>query len=76
MKRAITNENTTLGAKSKFACVIGSKIWPTSTAEGSKSIIIWCDMEKPLNRSIRINDFAREKVYQKSGCEKRFIPIV
>jgi hypothetical protein len=64
-----------LGAKGELAFVIGAKIWPTSAAKDTKSIIIGCNMEKALSRRLKINNFARKQVNEKSGSEKSFVPI-
>jgi hypothetical protein len=50
MKRTISKKHTLLGAEGEFACVVRTKIWPTSTAKGAKSIIVWFEMKEAFSR--------------------------
>jgi hypothetical protein len=75
MHGAIAKKNTLLGAKSELVFVIGMKVLPTSAAKDTKSIIIRRDMKKALSGRLKINNFARKQVNEKSGSEKSFVPI-
>jgi hypothetical protein len=50
-------------------------IWPTGTTKGSKSIIIWYNLEKTLTWGFRFDDFAKKKVYKKGGSKKGLILV-
>jgi hypothetical protein len=49
-------------------------IWPTGIAKNAKRFIVWLRVEEAFNRCVMIDNFARKKIYEKSGSEKSFIP--
>jgi hypothetical protein len=75
MHGAISNEDTSCGTKNKLACVIWTKVRPTSTTKRAKSIIIGGNMKETFSGRLKINNLAREQIYEKSCSEKSFIPI-
>ena len=75
MERAITKKNTPFGAEREFVFVVRTKIGPTSATKNSKRVIVWCDLEKFLCRSFKIENLCRKQINKKSGCEKGIIPI-
>jgi hypothetical protein len=60
MERTIAKKDTSFGTKSKLPSIVGMKVGPTGTTKGSKSIIVWCNLEKTFCRRLKVNDFARK----------------
>jgi hypothetical protein len=75
MKGTISNKYTPNGAKNKLSFVIGTNVWPIGTTKHTKRIIVRLGVKEAFNRSVKINYFAREKVYEKGGCEEGFILV-
>jgi hypothetical protein len=75
VKGTISKKYTAHGTESKFACVVRTEVWPTSTAKGAKCIIIGCDLKESLSRRLHVDDFTRKEIYEKRGSEEGFIPI-
>jgi hypothetical protein len=74
MKGAVAKKDAPSGAKREFMSIIRPKIGPKGATKNSKGAIIRGFTKETLNRSIKIYDFARKKVYEVSCSKKRLIP--
>jgi hypothetical protein len=57
VKRTIAEKNALLGAKRKFALVVGAKIRPASAAKNAKRCIIGFDIEKFFRGCSKVENF-------------------
>jgi hypothetical protein len=62
MRRTIAKKNTLSRSESKFAGVIGSKIWPTCTAKYSRRLIIWFLSKEKFSRGDIVDDSTRQNI--------------
>jgi hypothetical protein len=50
------------------------KVGPTSTAKSTQGIKIWGNMQQAFGGCIKVENFARKKIDEKSSCDKGVIP--
>ena len=74
MERAISQKHTPSRSESKLPVVVGPKVWPTGTTENTQRGVLRFFFEKELYRSVVINDFARENVYEVGCGQEGLIP--
>jgi hypothetical protein len=74
MKGAVAKKNVPCGVEREFMSIIRPKIGPTDATKNSKGAMIRGFTKETLNRSIKIYDFARKKVYEVSCSKKRLVP--
>jgi hypothetical protein len=75
MHRTITKESTLNGTKRKLCRAIGSKVRPARSPKGVKGVLLRLFMHKLFNRSVVIDDLAREDVDEISSSKKGMIQI-
>jgi hypothetical protein len=74
MKRTIAKKDTSSRSKSKFAGVIGSKIWPTCTTKYSKRLIIWFFSKEKFSRGAIVDDSTRQNINKICSSQESLIP--